>query len=170
MSHGACTCRVGVVIAVSELAPLAPVAGVVAACGTRDAARALAAAGIDTYLYLFEFEDHPFYRDPSSLSCTLTSEFLCGVFHATDLIYVFQHPLVGKGKAMAETFGKYWTNFAKTGSPNGDGLVTWPKYRAGEGYTHIVLADKVSTVSNDYRNDTCNFWDSIPKEAPYNEP
>jgi len=136
------------------------------ACGTRDAARALAAAGVPTYLYSFEFESAD-YRDPASLLCTLRFELGCGVYHGRDINYVFQHASDSRGQAIAATIGGYWTNLAKTGTPNGGDLVRWPRYAAEAGYQHIVLAESVGAVRDDYRNATCNFWDSMPKEAPY---
>ncbi|XP_060932023.1 fatty acyl-CoA hydrolase precursor, medium chain-like [Limanda limanda] len=36
----------------------------------------------------------------------------------------------------------YWGNFARTGSPNGDGLVHWPKYGAEEEYLSIALKEQ----------------------------
>ncbi|KAG7267571.1 hypothetical protein CRUP_005991 [Coryphaenoides rupestris] len=33
----------------------------------------------------------------------------------------------------------YWANFARTGSPNGPGLVEWPQYGAGEDYLSIDM-------------------------------
>nr|XP_020474185.1 liver carboxylesterase 2-like [Monopterus albus] len=38
----------------------------------------------------------------------------------------------------------YWGNFARTGSPNGDGLVHWPKYGAEEEYLAIGLKKQVT--------------------------
>ncbi|XP_019934716.2 fatty acyl-CoA hydrolase precursor, medium chain [Paralichthys olivaceus] len=36
----------------------------------------------------------------------------------------------------------YWGNFARTGSPNGNGLVHWPKYGAEEDYLSIALTEQ----------------------------
>ncbi|XP_033823745.1 cocaine esterase-like [Periophthalmus magnuspinnatus] len=38
---------------------------------------------------------------------------------------------------ISQTVMKYWGNFARTGSPNGDGLVHWPQYGQEENYLFI---------------------------------
>jgi para-nitrobenzyl esterase len=37
---------------------------------------------------------------------------------------------------------QYWVNFASTGSPNGEGLPTWPRYTADAG-KYMELGDEV---------------------------
>jgi para-nitrobenzyl esterase len=41
---------------------------------------------------------------------------------------------------LSEEIGVYWTNFAKTGNPNGAGLGEWPKYEKKNGYQVMHLA------------------------------
>ena len=62
-----------------------------------------------------------------------------GSFHSLELPYVFGAVhLPGwswlhfekQDEALAATIESYWTNFAKTGNPNGDGLPQWRQYTA----------------------------------------
>jgi para-nitrobenzyl esterase len=58
-----------------------------------------------------------------------------GARHASELPYVFRqltehdrHAPTPKDEALSEMMRTYWTNFVKTGDPNGTGLPKWPAY------------------------------------------
>jgi len=57
-----------------------------------------------------------------------------GTPHGVDVPYVFQtldrnDPKVTAGdRAISETMSTYWTNFAKTGNPNGPGVPEWTRF------------------------------------------
>ena len=59
-----------------------------------------------------------------------------GARHAGEIEYVFGTLDTVKNvtwtpadRTLSDAIGKYWTNFARTGNPNGDGLQAWPVLR-----------------------------------------
>ena len=46
--------------------------------------------------------------------------------------------------AMVEVIGGYWTRFAASGDPNGEGAVQWPVYDEASD-THLRLGDPIET-------------------------
>lgn len=55
----------------------------------------------------------------------------------------------------------YWTNFAKTGDPNGLGLPVWPQY---EDVTEPILTldDPIGVIQTRYHAEECGFMDTLP--------
>ena len=74
-------------------------------------------------------------------------------FHSAELEYVFGTLDVRQGatwkpedRALSHNMMDYWTNFAKTGDPNGAGLPRWPRYDADRTILHL---DKEITAGPD---------------------
>ena len=61
---------------------------------------------------------------------------------------------------MSELMANYWTNFAKTGNPNGPGLPQWPVYRAEDGYP-VMHLNANSKAAPDDRRERYLFLDSV---------
>ncbi|KAL9839162.1 fatty acyl-CoA hydrolase precursor, medium chain-like isoform 2-T2 [Geothlypis trichas] len=77
-------------------------------------------------VYFYEFQHRP-----SSVE-GLVPEFV-KADHGAEIAFVFGKPFLAGGATKEEnelsrTVMRYWTNFAKNGNPNGEGLVHWPQY------------------------------------------
>jgi para-nitrobenzyl esterase len=78
-------------------------------------------------VFYYYFDQHPEYPADSPRAGY-------GAPHGADVRYVFQHvnpsnPQITKADlAISEAMATYWTNFAKRGDPNGDGVPTWPPF------------------------------------------
>jgi len=58
---------------------------------------------------------------------------------------------------LSETMQQYWTNFAKTGDPNGANLAKWPKFDAkARGY--IELTNSGAVPSKELRGPVCELY------------
>ena len=61
----------------------------------------------------------------------------------------------------------YFTNFAKTGSPNGDGVPTpWPKYERATD-KHLAI-NNPPVPGAGLKGPICDFWDTLPRQGKYN--
>ena len=75
--------------------------------------------------FLYYFDQHPDYPEDSP-------RYGFGSPHGQEIPYVFQHldeeRLMPTDRELSQVMGKYWTNFAKYGDPNGPGVPEWPAF------------------------------------------
>jgi para-nitrobenzyl esterase len=81
-------------------------------------------------------------------------------FHAAELAYVFGNfawpfPWEETDRKLSDVIATYWTNFAATGNPNGDGVPKWPAYnteadQAIEFGDHVNVRSKVNKAGLDF--------------------
>lgn len=136
-------------------------------CGTRRSALALQRAGVPAYVYQFTFP----------LGTKEYNTF--GVYHSSEVAYVFgdlpdQASLSPLNKTMQETFGTYWTNFAKTLNPNdgGDGrdasavsadppLATWPELGSSPSHTTFLNMTVPTGLETNLMAEHCAMFDEL---------
>jgi para-nitrobenzyl esterase len=74
-----------------------------------------------------------------------------GAFHSSELPYIFQtlrvldRPWQPVDFRLSGQMASYWSNFAKTGDPNGSGLPNWPRYQP-HSHTTMELGEHVGAI------------------------
>jgi para-nitrobenzyl esterase len=129
---------------------------------------------VPTYMYDFTYSDAPFYYpwtpDFKPLAAhTIDIQFLFDNFHGsplgvnTDQTTGVPRELNQRETKLSDQLVAAWTNFAKTGNPNGSGSENspWPRFTGSSG-KYFVEDTPLSTKSvSQFRADhKCDFWDA----------
>ena len=134
------------------------------ACPTRQVSRWVSKYA-PVYEYEFAYEKAPMYLPPAS--------FPYGAVHTVELQFLFplfhwgpqtaSHPLNADEEKLSDSMVGYWSNFAKSGNPNGpvSEAVSWPAYRSNsEKILSFDLPNSPVDTSFAVRHH-CEFWDRV---------
>ncbi len=139
------------------------------AWGMRNWARRNAATGQPSYLYFFSHVPPAFQLYlPHATDLQLPEgPRSAGAYHSGDLAYVFGTVgLVGmdwndRDRELTRQITGYWTNFAKTGDPNGTGLPRWPAIDS----VNAMVFDAVSSAQPGVRKAKLDVFDRVQAAA-----
>ena len=101
-------------------------------------------------VYRYRFDMAPFSKNPNAPRL--------GAYHSAEIEYVFgqldsKTDVIWResDRKVSDMMQKYWSNFAKTGNPNGAGLPNWPPYNAADGWSVMILNAEPAAKKDDLR-------------------
>ena len=127
----------------------------------------LASPFVPTFAYEFNDEKAPQnFLPPVS--------FPYGASHASEIQYIFpfanpsgvglnlaQTPLNTDQQKLSDRMVGYWTEFAKSGQPNGNGSPHWPEFERGRQVMQSLVPPTPTTETNFATAHQCAFWDQL---------
>ncbi len=134
------------------------------ACNSRKSAR-LISQFVPTYAYEFNDPNAPQrFLPPASMPYASA--------HASEIQYIFDLPptdlvqnppaLTASQQQLAAAMVAYWTNFAKTGSPNWLGSPVWPAYTRTGDQIQSLAPPTPSTTTGFAADHKCAVWAPAP--------
>ncbi len=111
-----------------------------------------ATGGAPVYRYRFE-DAPPIGPDEKDLKAAEWR----GAYHSSEIEFVFEDlaskhlPWRPGDRKLSEEMASYWTNFAKTGSPDGNGLPRWSAYMKQDGYQVMHLSPEPHAAADTQR-------------------
>jgi para-nitrobenzyl esterase len=117
-------------------------------------AKLLTAAGAPVYLYHFSYVTEARREtDPAAR-------------HAAELPYVFNTlgalaDITDRDRDLARHMSTYWTQFARTGDPNGDTLPIWPAYTQNSNALMEFAMSGQPVARRSFESAKMTFWDAL---------
>ncbi len=133
--------------------------------------------GYGVYGYDFTYQHPPFYFPQMPNVSDPTGHFQALAFHTSDIQFVFPgwhggnlgvnldqgtgqpRELQGAEVNLSDQIVAAWTNFAKTGNPNGSGNSPWPKFTSSSPVLlQQDIPNAIETGAQFTANNKCDFW------------
>jgi para-nitrobenzyl esterase len=106
------------------------------------------------YAFVFNDRDAPLFTGPGG-GFPVPQGFPTGALHGGELPSLFGEPVLTPAQqTLARRIIQYWTQFARTGDPNGPGLPRWTPNR--DGRTMLGLDTTIAPV--DVASYHCGLW------------
>jgi para-nitrobenzyl esterase len=130
-------------------------------CPSRRVMRSASKNGVPVYVFEFNDRKAPQYFPPVS--------YPYGAAHTLEIQYIFpgyhgaagvRKPLSPEQRKLSDAMVRYWTNFARTGNPNGKGVPNWPQWTPANERTQM-LDVKITTGTAFAKDRKCDFWDAL---------
>jgi para-nitrobenzyl esterase len=97
-----------------------------------------------------------------------------GAAHASEIQYIFpfaspsglglnlpQTPLNANQQQLSDKMVGYWTEFAESGNPNGNGSPHWPRFHRERQVMQSLVPPTPATETNFAMAHSCAFWDQL---------
>jgi para-nitrobenzyl esterase len=116
-------------------------------------------------VYQYRFEQVPAVKPGKMVGSVPAGQ--AGARHAGEIQYVFETlqseegvPWTADDFKASDQMSTYWTNFAKSGNPNGTALPDWPPYNSQDGYPVMHLRGDRSHATKDTLRARYEFLDA----------
>jgi para-nitrobenzyl esterase len=120
-------------------------------------------------VFRYEFDDAP----PEAAATTPSGKPAPppAAYHSAEIEFVFEAlaskklPWRPEDEKLSDLMSSYWSNFAKKGDPNGQGLPEWPAYDEAKGYPVMHLGATPQAAPDEHRARYL-FLDTTPPAPP----
>ncbi len=115
----------------------------------------------NSHVFRYEFDDAP----PAAMKDGPAPS--RGAYHSAEIEFVFEAlasknlPWRPEDDKLSDLVSSYWTNFAKSGDPNGPGLPHWPAYSNQGNYEVMHLSASPHSAPDEHRG-RYEFLDALP--------
>jgi para-nitrobenzyl esterase len=122
-------------------------------------------------VYQYLFEQTPAYKPDAKMDGFPSAQ--AGARHAGEIEYVFETlkssqpdtPWTDADVKVSEAMANYWTNFVKTGNPNGNGLPEWPESTSRNNFQVLHLSGTSIYAIPDSLRERYEFLDAHPAKT-----